>query len=155
MPMSPKFVERVAGICGGSVETRPAGGGLTGLTTASGALGYWQLAPRSAGGANAGSGGTVAVAGVDGPGFDPCLPGTRARLGAADAALLAERSSWVTSAMTNATTAAGVRAAGRPGRQLPVSERAGRRRQARQPAAGRPGLHRPSADPGHPFHELR
>lgn len=67
------------------VDTRPDGGGLTGRETGSGTARYWQLAPRSAGGANAGSGGTVAEDGPLAPGFDPVLPGTRARAGALDA----------------------------------------------------------------------
>src|ERR1700761_3901817 len=78
MPMSPRFVEMVALITGGLVDTRPAGGGLTCLAGISGVAGYWQLAPRSAGGANAGNGGT---AGADGVG-DPVGFGIRARVGA-------------------------------------------------------------------------
>src|SRR5689334_22111433 len=106
MPMFPKLVEMVAGISAGSVDTRPDGGGVTGLLAGSGAAGYWQLAPRSAGGANAGSGGTLAATDSDGLGVRARFVGLPA-VGAVDAALLfAGGSPWVTSAMTRAVTAA-------------------------------------------------
>ena len=90
MPMSPTLVEMTAPICGGSVDTRPDGGGFTGRVTGSGTERYWQLAPSSGGGANAGNGGTVADAGPSEPGFDPVLPGTRTRFWVGDAALSVE-----------------------------------------------------------------
>src|SRR5437588_5093926 len=68
MPMFPKLVEMAAGISAGSVDTLPDGGEVTGLVAGSGAAGYWQLAPRSAGGANAGSGGTLGTTDSDGLG---------------------------------------------------------------------------------------
>ena len=109
MPISPKLVEMVALICAGSVDTLPDRGGLTGLVTGSGADGYWQLAPRSAGGANAGNGGTVGAAEAGDPGFDPGLLGTLARVGVPDAVLVAGPWLWVTRVMTKATTAASAR----------------------------------------------
>jgi hypothetical protein len=75
-----------AWIWAGLVETRPEGGGFIGLLAGSGAGGYWQLAPRPGGGANAGNGGTVFAAGVFDPGTDPGLVGTLARLGVVDVA---------------------------------------------------------------------
>jgi hypothetical protein len=88
--MSPTLVEMTAPICGGVVDTRPDGGGFTGRLTGSGTDRYWQSAPRSGGGANAGSGGAVADAGPLEPGLEPVLPGARARVWVEDAALSAE-----------------------------------------------------------------
>src|SRR5947209_942246 len=106
MPMSPTLVEMTAWIWAGSVDTRPDGGKVAALLAGSGDGVYWQLAPRSGGGANAGSGGTVAPVADVGPGADPGLAGTLARLGVGDAALFVEPWLWVTSEMTRATTAA-------------------------------------------------
>src|ERR1700761_9623026 len=100
-----------AWICGGSVDTLPVGGGLTGLPAGSEAGGYWQLEARSGGGAKAGSGGAAITGPVDDEVVpDPARPGTLTWAGVLDAGLLPESSFCTTRAMTKATTAASARA---------------------------------------------
>ena len=53
--MLPWFVDMLALTCAGSVGTLPVRGGLIGLLALSADAGYWQLAPRLAGAAKAGS----------------------------------------------------------------------------------------------------
>ncbi len=53
--MLPWLVDMLALTCAGSVGTLPVRGGLTGLLAFSGDAGYWQLPPRLAGAAEAGS----------------------------------------------------------------------------------------------------
>ena len=52
------MVARLALICAGSVGILPVRGGLAGLAAGAGDGGYWQLAPRSGDGLNAGIAGT-------------------------------------------------------------------------------------------------
>jgi hypothetical protein len=96
--MSPWLVAMLALISAGSVDTLPDRGALTGLLAGPVEGGYWQLAPRSAGGANDGIGG----------GFGPLNSadlGALGRIGVRDGVLFVAWWLCVTSVTTKAATA--------------------------------------------------
>src|SRR3984885_2556992 len=107
MPMSPTLVEMVALITGGSVDTLPDGGGVAGLSACSCVGGYWQLTPRSAGGAKAGSAGTGAPGPAPGLGALVCAGNLIAVLVAVVDDPLPPL--WVTRVITSAITAPSTR----------------------------------------------